>query len=258
MPRLVPRPTGRANSLLAGPRLSRHRRPHQRTSCRNTTPRFRWTTPAHASPRTAPELPRSVAQGGGTPGDAGDLDRRRRLSLCQCLQAGLRHLGPSVQITLAGAVADMREHVDVVGLSGQVAGPGVLLGDVPERIERVYGHGVFVGDLVDDGVVEVTHGLDDILRRERPIAVRVREVGLPTQHVLVEPVHVLDTDFVADEAGVEMPLEHVDGSAVAGRELRKRPTRVTVVDVLGAPKEIRYPADVALGERESQLREVGV
>ena len=67
-----------------------------------------------------------------------------------------------------------------------------------------------------DRVVEVAHRGDDVLRRERPVAVGVREIGLPAQHVLVEPVHVLHADFVADEAGVEVPFENV------GRARRSR------------------------------------
>src|ERR1700739_3059669 len=104
----------------------------------------------------------------------------------------------------------------------------------------------------------MAHGLNDVLGCKGPIAVRVREIRFPAQHVLVEPVHVLHTDFVADETGVKMPLEHIDGSAIPRRELRQRPTRGTVVDMLSAPKKVRYPADITLGQRKLELREVGV
>src|SRR5215475_8798688 len=69
----------------------------------------------------------------------------------------------------------------------------------------------------------MSHRRHDVLWRERPIAVGMREIRLPAQHVFVEPIHVLHTDFVADEAGVEVPFENVDGTAVAVGELRVRP-----------------------------------
>ena len=54
-----------------------------------------------------------------------------------------------------------------------------------------------------------------------------------------------------------MPLEHIGRPGIARRELRQRPPRMPVGDMLGAPEEVRHPADVTLGERELQVREVG-
>src|SRR5262249_33137304 len=102
---------------------------------RSMTPRPRSTTPARASPRTVPRLSRSVAQGCDPAGDTGGLRRHRCLCLSLCLLGELRHPSPRVEVTLAGVTADMGDHVDVGGLAAEVAGPRVLLRDIPEWIE---------------------------------------------------------------------------------------------------------------------------
>ena len=52
-------------------------------------------------------------------------------------------------------------------------------------------------------------------------------------------------------------LEDVDRARQPLRERRLGPAAVTAEDVLGAPEEVGDPADVALGEREPQVGEVG-
>ena len=78
-----------------------------------------------------------VAQRRGAVGDPGNLHRHRRLGLSSTLrlQGELRHPGPRVAVTLAGLAPHVGDNVDVDGLAAQVTGAGVLLGDVPERVE---------------------------------------------------------------------------------------------------------------------------
>ena len=130
------RPAGRPAAQripLPAIRFSPRRRRRRRTSCRSRTPRFRWTTPARASPRTALGLPRSVAQGGGAyPAIAGTSEASAVTCACRANWVIRVHASRSRWLGLA---PDVRHHVDVGGLGAQVAGPGVFLGDVPERVE---------------------------------------------------------------------------------------------------------------------------
>ena len=123
-----------------------------------------------------------------------------------------------------------------------------------EGVEGEVPHGVGVGEPLDHVVGQAGDDSRELLRRAGPRPVRMGEVGLPADVVHVELIEQLHADRVVDEATEDVPSEDVGRPGVRP-EIVLGPSLVAIVNVLGAPEEVRDPADVALRQAEPQIGE---
>ena len=82
----------------------------------------------------------------------------------------------------------------------------------------------------------------------------MRVVQLPAHIVDVEVVDEAYSHWVVDEAAQDPLAEHISRSHALGEGVAG-PSRVPVLDVLGPLEKIGDPPDVALSEREHEIRE---
>src|SRR5581483_11073652 len=150
------------------------------------------------------------------------------------------------------ALSAQERQVDVARACPQRADGrgGAPAGDL-DRIRVEPPERVRVRDLLDVVVGDPGEARQETLGRGRPRAVRVRVVALPGDPVDADRVALADTGRVVDEAGEEVPAEHL--ARLLPAEAPARPEAVALVQVVDSLEEVRDPADAALRERDAEL-----